>query len=197
MCLKKIRYGKKIDNRNLLVKGLIDNKFLNVAKYIPAKDGHLFVNINKFFFYATEWIDGKEVDLSSITEVENCSKLLAKFHLATNKIDTSKLTLKNNLENFSISFKKKLNDIEKFKRIIERKKHKSEFDTAYFKYIDSYYSRGMSLLNTLNESEYNKLSTAANKNKIICHDSFYYQNIIKMEDSYYVVDLDSIQKIYR
>lgn len=193
ICLKKIRHGKKkIDNGHLLVKGLIDNNFSNVAKYIPAKDGHLFVNINKAFFYATEWINGKEVDLCSITEVENCSKLLAKFHLATNKIDKSKLSIRNNLEKWPISFKNNLDDLEKFKKIIEKKKHKGEFDIAYLKYIDSYYSRGMSLLNILNESEYNKLSEVANKNKIICHDSFYYQNIIKMENSYYVVDLDSI-----
>jgi Ser/Thr protein kinase RdoA (MazF antagonist) len=63
ICLKKIRHGKKkIDNGHLLVKGLIDNNFSNVAKYIPAKDGNLFVNIKKAFFYATEWINGKEVE---------------------------------------------------------------------------------------------------------------------------------------
>jgi CotS family spore coat protein len=193
ICIKNINHGKhKVSNGNLLVKGLIENNFLNTSKYICTKDGHLVVTINNLFFYATEWINGEECDLGIINEVENCSKLLAEFHLATNKIDTSKLTIKNNLKNWPKLFGSNLNDLEKFKRVIEKKKLKSEFDTTYLSYIDSYYTRGMSLLKLLNESDYNKLSNAANENKTICHDSFYYQNIIKMEDTYYIIDLDSI-----
>ncbi len=193
ICIKRINHGKyKVRNGDLLVKGLTDNNFLNTSKYICTKDGQLFVTINKFFFYATEWINGEECDLSSIEEVENCSKLLAKFHLATNKIDTNKLNIKNNLRNWPKLFESNLNDLEKFKRFIERRKIKSKFDTTYLSYINSYHTRGMSLLKLLNESDYNKLSSTADENKTICHDSFYYQNIIKMEDSYYIIDLDSI-----
>ena len=124
--------------------------------------------------------------------MENCSKLLAKFHLATNKIDSSKLNIKNNLKNWPKLFRSKLDDLQKFKRLIRRKKIKSKFDTTYLRYIDNYYNRGVSLLKVLDESDYIELSNAANENKTICHDSFYYQNIIKMEDNYYIIDLDSI-----
>ena len=193
MCIKKIKHGKhKVDNGDLLVKRLRDNNFRNTAKYIYTKDGHSYVNISKYFFYVTEWIKGHECDLSDISEVENCSRLLAEFHLATNKIDTSKLAIKNNLKNWPKLFGSILNDLEKYKRIIHRKKLKSEFDIMYLSYIDSYYSRGLYLLNMLNKSDYHKLSIEASKNKTICHDSFYYQNIIKMEDKYYIIDLDSI-----
>ena len=193
ICLKKNNHGShKASNGNLLVKELIANNFTNVAKYISTKEGHLLVTANKSFFYATEWINGEECDLSSITEVENCSKLLAQFHLATRKIDASKFIIRNNLKNWPKSFKKNLDDLQKFKRIIQKKKVKSKFDNIYLNNIEGYYNRGMSILKLLKESEYQKLSTIANENKTICHDSFYYQNIIKMQDKYYMIDLDSI-----
>jgi CotS family spore coat protein len=193
ICLKKMKHGSnKARNGNLLVNELINNNFLYTSKYIYTKEGHLFVNINKLIFYVTEWINGNECDLGIITEAENCSKLLAEFHIATNKIDTKKFAIKNNLKNWPKIFNSNLNDLEKFKKVIERKKLKSEFDLKYLSHIESFYSRGMSLIALLNNSEYYKLSKAAMENKTICHDSFYYQNIIKVEETYYIIDLDSI-----
>jgi CotS family spore coat protein len=193
ICLKRMKHGSnKAHNGNLLVNELINNNFLNTSKYICTKEGLLFVSINKFVFYVTEWINGNECDLGSITEAENCSKLLAEFHIATNKIDTKKFAIKNNLKNWPKIFSSNLNDLERFKKVIQRKKIKSEFDLKYLSHIESFYSRGMSLIGLLNDSEYYKLSKAAMENKTICHDSFYYQNIIKAEEKYYIIDLDSI-----
>ena len=193
ICLKRMKHGKfKAQNGNLLVQELIHNNFLNTARYIPTKEGHLFVNINKLFFYATEWLDGNECDLGDITEAENCSKLLAEFHIATNNIDTSKFKIKNNLKNWPKIFSSNLSDMERFKKIIQRKKIKSEFDLKYLSHIESFFNRGMSLIGLLNSSEYYKISKEAIENKTICHDSFYYQNIIKLKENYFIIDLDSI-----
>ncbi|EFG86108.1 spore coat protein, CotS family [Clostridium carboxidivorans P7] len=62
----------------------------------------------------------------------------------------------------------------------------------YSSYLDNIYHRAMTSLNFLNTSDYYKLSRQAEKNKTICHDSFYYQNIIKKNNQYYIIDLDSI-----
>jgi CotS family spore coat protein len=193
ICLKRMRHGRdKAHNGNLLVKELSNNNFLNTSKYICTKEGLLFVNINKFVFYVTEWINGNECDLSNIAEAENCSKLLAEFHIATNNIDTKKFVIKNNLKNWPQIFSSNLNDIERFKKIIQRKKIKSEFDLKYLSHVESFYNRGLASIGLLNDSEYYKLSKNAMENKTICHDSFYYQNIIKAEEKYYIIDLDSI-----
>ncbi len=50
----------------------------------------------------------------------------------------------------------------------------------------------MVALSFLNKSDYYKLSKNAQKNKSLCHHSFYYQNIIKKGTEYYIIDLDSI-----
>ncbi|MBC8059138.1 MAG: CotS family spore coat protein [Clostridiaceae bacterium] len=193
ICLKRMKHGKnKAHNGNLLVKELNHNNFYNTSKYICTKEGLLFVNINKLVFYVTEWINGYECDLGSITEAENCSKLLAEFHIATNKINTKGFDIKNNLKNWPEIFNGNLNDLERFKSVIQRKKLKSEFDLKYLSHIESFYNTGRSLIGLLDASDYYKLSKAAMENKTICHDSFYYQNIIKAEEKYYIIDLDSI-----
>ncbi len=82
--------------------------------------------------------------------------------------------------------------MDRFRNNIENKKIKNEFDITYKEHIDSFYERAMVALSFLNKSDYYKLSKDAQKNKSLCHHSFYYQNIIKKGTEYYIIDLDSI-----
>jgi len=192
ICLKKIKHKHKEHNVNLQVKELIHNNFPNTSKFIYTKKGLSFVRINKLVFYATEWINGNECNMDSISEAENCSKLLAQFHIATNNFNTKNYPLKNNIKNLPKIFSSNLNDLEIFKKVINRKKIKSEFDLKYLSNVENFYNLGMSLIRLLNNSEYYKLSKTAIENKTICHDDFYCQNIIKEEDNYYIIDFDGI-----
>lgn len=193
VCLKKIRHGKnKPYNGSLLVEQLLNNGFSNTAKYYKTQNEHSYVKFKNLLFYATEWIDGEECNLNNIDEAVECVKLLAKYHLATSRIDTSKLKIRNNLKNWNKVFAKNMHDFEKFQRIIENKKLKTKFDMLYKKYIDSMYHKGMVSVHFLNTSEYYILSKQSSQKKTICHDSFYYQNIIKKGEDYYIIDLDSI-----
>ncbi|PRR78884.1 Spore coat protein I [Clostridium liquoris] len=193
VCLKKIRHSqKKAINGNILVEELERNGFYYTAKFYKTKGNYLFVKDKKMFFYVTEWIEGEECDLNDINEACNCVKFLAKFHIATSKIDTRKLKVKNNLKNWPRIFNNNLSDLERYKKIIEKKRIKSEFDTQYESYIDSFYNRGVAAIQLLNASDYYLLSRRAGEKRTLCHDSFYYQNIIKKDNEYYIIDLDSI-----
>lgn len=193
ICLKKLKHGKfKAENGNELVNQLYNNNFIKTPKYFKTKNGKLFVKYKKLFFYVTEWIDGEECKLNSIEEVINCTKLLGEFHLATTNIQTKKLKVKNNLRNWPKIFKEMINDFYKFEKAIDNKKIKSTFDEKYKENISIFESRAMLSLKILNESNYYKLSEEASKNHTLCHDSFYYQNIIKKDNVYYIIDLDSI-----
>jgi CotS family spore coat protein len=192
-CLKRMSSGRyKAYNGNYLVEHLHINGFKKVASFIKTKDNHLYVKYGKYILYVTEWIDGEECNIHNFDEVLGSVKLLAEFHLYGNKIDTSKLKIKNNLKNWPKIFYKSLLDLEQYKIIIDRKKIKNEFDISFLKYIDRFYDRGLKTIDLLNKSDYYILSHSASKHKTICHDSFYYQNIIKMEQKYFLIDLDSI-----
>ncbi|AYD40301.1 CotS family spore coat protein [Clostridium fermenticellae] len=193
VCLKKLKHGKnKPYNGSLLVEELLNNGFYNTARYYKTNDGHSYVKFKNLLFYVTDWIDGQECNLNDIHEAIECVKLLARYHIATSKIDMSSFKIRNNLKNWNNIFIKCLHDLEKFENIIENKKLKTHFDIMYKKYIHSMYNKGIISLHFLNTSEYYRLSRKSSLSRAICHDSFYYQNIIKKNHNYYIIDLDSI-----
>ncbi|URZ16279.1 CotS family spore coat protein [Clostridium felsineum] len=194
VCLKKISHEfKKVENGNYLVRELEKNEFHNLARYIATKEGKLIVSYKNLAFYLMEWVDGEECNLNDINEAVKAAKLLAKFHLATQKIDLHKIKLKkSNSKNWVNSFTKSIHDMEEFKKIIEGKKIKNKFDFMYEDLIDTYYDRGLFSIKILNESSYFNIMKNFNFKKTVCHNSFYYQNIIKNKDMYYIIDLNSI-----
>ena len=194
ICLKQITKNKrKAVNGNVLVEELNKNGFPYVAKYFKTTNENLFVKHNNSYYYVTEWINGHECDLNDLNEAKKCMKLLANFHITTLKIDGSKLKLRNNLKNWPKIFFGKLSDLEYYKNIIENKNAVSEFDNLYNSTINDFYNMGIASLHLLNCSDYYSLSKNASSQRSICHDSIYYQNIIKKDDDYYIIDLDSIK----
>ncbi|MGE5629451.1 MAG: CotS family spore coat protein [Solirubrobacterales bacterium] len=193
VCVKKINHGKnKARNGEKLVSELRKTGFKNTAEYYRTKDNMSFVRTKNSLYYVTEWIDGEECNLDDFNEVCKCAALLAKFHNAANNIDTKDLRIRNNIKNWPKIFNSNQYELERFKIKIEGKRLKTEFDKLYYEHIDSFINRGMVALNFLNTSDYYRISREADKRKTICHDSFYYQNLIKKKDEYFIIDLDSI-----
>ncbi len=192
-CLKRMKNGRnKVKNTCILTEQLLLNKFTNTAKYFRTKDGDSYVSYKKNIFYLTEWLEGMECDLTNIDEAVNCAKLLAHFHSISNKIDRSRINVQNNSRDLPKIFASNLNDLQKFKRVITTKRIKNEFDVIFMENIDKFYNRGISAIDMLNKSQYYKSLKVANDKKIICHNSFYYQNILKNNEKYFIVDFDSI-----
>lgn len=192
-CLKRMKHGKyKVKNGYMLTEHLQNKGFNYIANYVKTKDDAYYVKYDKYILYMTEWIEGEECNVDSINESINCAKLLAEFHIAVSDIDTSKLIVKNNLKNWPKVFLSNIYGLENFKKIILRKRIVNEFDSAYSSHIDTLYERGILALNILNQSNYYNLSRESTKNNTLCHDSFYYQNILKKDEEYYIIDLDSI-----
>ena len=192
-CLKKRKHGKsKIKNGCILTEELLLNKFTNTAKYFRSKDGSFSVKCKKNIFFLTEWIEGHECNLNNIDEAINCTKLLAKFHNVSNIIDNTKINIPIKFNNWPKVFASSLNDFQKFKRIIDNKRIKNEFDILFIENFENFYKIGMSAIDGLNKSQYYKSIKYANDNMRICHNSFYYQNIIKKDGEYFITDFDSI-----
>lgn len=190
-CLKKMKHGeRRIVNGSLLTYHLNEKGFTNTASYIKTKNGMTYVKLKKFLFYLTTWIDGNECTMDSIEEVLKCTELLARFHLAARNIE--KLDFSVHYYNSIILFSNFINDFAKYNVIINEMKLRNEFDQIYQQNLGYYTSRGYKALNLLEKTGYDNLLGEAKKNKTICHDSFYYQNIMKDDKKYYIIDLDSI-----
>ncbi|GAA0176842.1 CotS family spore coat protein [Clostridium sediminicola] len=193
LCLKKFQHGKfKAKNGWILVNELYKNKFYNTAKFLKTKNNNILIKYKKYFFYVTEWIDGNECDLRDLEEAKNVIKLLANFHLTTNKINTKGMKIPYNVEKWPEIYNQKLNDFLNYKTLIQGKRIKNEFDKKYYDSIDIYYNRGIKTLSLLGDSNYTNYVKEVNVANSICHNSYYYQNIIKKDDVYYIIDLDRI-----
>jgi CotS family spore coat protein len=193
ICLKRMKSGKKkVIRGNKLIEALNNNGFYNTVKYFRTINGNLYVKYKKFIFYATEWIEGRECNFDNLEEACGCVKLLAEFHKTTNKLGKKHFNVYNNLKNWPNIFKENLSELERFKNVINKKVLKSEFDIVYLKNMDRFLDRALMAINILSTSSYYKISKKANHNKTICHDSFYYQNVIEKNGEYYLIDFDSI-----
>ncbi|MBC8059933.1 MAG: CotS family spore coat protein [Clostridiaceae bacterium] len=193
LCLKKMKTGvKRTKNLSGFVEELTRLGFYNTPKYVKTLDGKIFVKYKDITFYAIEWIDSCECNLDNIVDAQKCMQTLAKFHLASSKIDSKKMKLKNNIKNWPQIFNYNIIELEKFKKIIKSKRLKNEFDLAYLKFIDNYISRGSLSLKILNNSNYYLLYKLALDNKTLCQDNFHFESsLIKGEQSY-ILDLSSI-----
>lgn len=193
ICLKQMKHGgDKCKNGYILSEELIKNGYHHVVKYLKTKDSKIYVKYKKYYFYATEWINGRECNMDDINEAVKCSKLLADFHIAASETCKNSLKLKNNIKNWPQIFNDNLNEIISFRKKISTKKIRDEFDILYLSYIDDFYQRGVLALDYLKQSNYYYVAKNTDTDKAICHNSFYYQNIMEAGGEYFIIDLDSL-----
>lgn len=192
-CLKRIRHGdKKALKGLLLVRYLKSNDFSNVAEYIKTLDGRECVKYKKERYYLTEWIDGKECDFKTIDELIKASQLLGEFHIKSKGFYSKGINMGSNHKNWPKMLLEMKEDLLYFEKVIDSKKIKSVFDAEYKNTID-YYKNMMDVsIQLLNNSNYIDISKKAKEQRCVCHDSFYYQNILlKNDNTMYIIDLDS------
>lgn len=189
-CLKRMKSGEeKVKNGYIVSEELLKLNFLHLAKYLTTKDKKLYVLEKGYLFYMTTWIDGREANLNDVNEAIMAVRLLATFHIEVKKIQYNKLKLRNNSFNYQSEWEKKLKDLKKYSQIIDKKIISTEFDRAYSNELSHEYNYGLNALELISNCAYNKIN---NIEIGICHDSYYYQNLIMFQDKLYIIDLDSL-----
>jgi len=193
LCLKKMKHGaKRIKNASDFVEELSKIGFNNTSQYLKTYDGNVFVKYKKMIYYTLVWIDGNECHLENIAEAQKCVELLGKFHLACSKLENIRIHVKNNIKNWPQICSNNIIELEKFKKIIENKRLKNEFDLAYFKFIDDNISTGTLALKILNTSNYYNLSKLALDKKTICQFSLAYERSFARVKNSYVMNLNNL-----
>jgi CotS family spore coat protein len=193
LCVKKNIHGRsKVINGHRLAEAFKENNFHNTVKYYETLKGDCYVKYGKYIIYVTDWVEGEECNLDDIAAAEKCCELLAQFHCTANIIDKHEFNIKNSLKNLPKMFYESLLDLERFKETIKNKLMQNQFDYIYYDHIDNFYTRGVTALSILNSCNYYNLSKNTSMYKSICHGSFYSKSIIKSEEGYFIIDLNSI-----
>lgn len=193
-CLKRVSNGyRKVKKSFYLIQYLKERGFDNIADFYYTKDDKAWIKRKDAAFYLTYWIEGREVSFKSIDELLRCSELLACFHNQAKGFEApKKVKIKNHSAKWLKTFKKQRDELVKYKSYIDKLKLKGEFDFLYKSHLDYFASEADYAMRILELSGYKELCDYYKNEGYICHDSFYYQNILFDEqERMYIVDLES------
>lgn len=185
--LYKTKHGKhKIKKEFYLTQFLLQNGFANIVNYLKTFQNDIYVKYKNSYFFMKDWKDGRECDLNNLNEILGCVDILAKFHKAASGIESKKYlsTDSNKTVKYLPSvFLKQCHELIKFKRIIDNKKLKSQFDIKYREKMDSIYKQGLLSINLIDKYDYAGLLKKAKSEKHICHGRFTYHNTLIDENN--------------
>jgi CotS family spore coat protein len=193
-CLKEFKHNdKKASIGYHLTRFLKDNGFDGVTDYIKTVHGKDVIKYNKRYYYLTSWIEGSECDFKDINVLKQACAFLADFHNKSKGFHINSFKIKSNYNKWEkkvLSIKK---DLLKFKSIITSKILKTYFDEEYYKLIDFNLKLCDKALQIFSKESYKRLCEKAKNERLICHDSFYYQNLlINNNGKMFLIDLDSV-----
>lgn len=193
-CLKRVSHGYRKAKKGFYIsKHLKDNGFNNLADYYYTKDGNLFVRNRDAVFYLTYWIEGREANFRIVDDLLRCSELLADFHNQAKGFKKSKhVKVRSYYNEWNKHFEKCMKEMQSFKSEIDKLSIKAEFDYMYRSYVRYFSSEAELAISMLKESGYKKLSEYQKNELYICHDSFYYQNVlIDKDNKMLLIDMES------
>ncbi|SHE34821.1 CotS family spore coat protein [Caloramator proteoclasticus] len=191
-CLKEVNHNfsrfKWLSSFLLYLK---EKGFLNCPLLIKDNQNQFYFNVNKHkYYYLTNWIEGNECKIDEIENALNSIELLCEFHRKALGFNSKQLPYEE--AKLIKEYIKKKDDIIRYKNLIMSKKIMSYFDILYIETFDTQMALAEKSLIYLLNSNYRNLNKNAIKNKVICHNSFYYQNIIKSDNTLYLIDFDKI-----
>lgn len=192
-CLKMLGRGYKRANKSyFLSKALWEKGFDNLAPYYFTKANEYLIKHKKSSFYITGWIDGREVDFKNIDDILDSSRFLAQFHITAKDIEIPEgINIRNNHGNMLENFNLHIKAVKEFGEKIS-KKPKTGFDLIFKNSLHIFMEEAEFAVSLLKTKEAKHALIDAEKERTICHDSFYYQNILRHPSGkLYLVDLES------
>lgn len=192
-CLKKVGNREKKAIKSIRIMEYLSLKGFNkVARPVYCKTGKILVKTDDSSYYLTNWIDAEEVNFDDIDQVTDCVRLLAEFHENAKGFYLDGVKMKSNLGKIFNIYNDKIQLMNIFKDKLEKMKNKSIFDITYQENLDFYIAQAKQAIELLKHSEYMSLCEDSKKEKYICHNSFYYQNILRdSSNNYFIVDFES------
>lgn len=192
-CLKRTRKGKrKIINSYNLTTQLYNHGFFNIPWYISTPRGNMYISRKDDFFSMVQWINGENEHFKNIDDIIQFSKLLGLFQNTCGKINLSAYKLPCTTKDWPRLYKHSIMDIEKYKRIIEDKILKSEFDCTYYEQLDYELAMALNCLKILNISPFYNIKHKCERTKTLCYNNICSKDIKKYNNNIFLVDLDNI-----
>ena len=162
-----------------------------VVPFMKTINGEYYVKREDDIYVMLDLMEGRAAEDVNVGDIAIISKSLCSFHKSTSGIENI-IDRKDNLYKWIPTFKRRLNELLKFKEIAQLHEIKSDFDNIFLDNIKKHYEQAEKSINLLEISEYEKLCDEARSNKKICiHDLAYHNILIDNMSSVHFIDFDN------
>ena len=179
-CLKIINY----DFKHFLfiisaIKHLQSNNFETIPQIIPTIDNKEYITIENKRAYLTPWLNARECSYDNPVEIKLCTSKLAELHLKSLNFQvTAQMQPRVGWLKWIETFKTREMEILDFKRRINEKTHKTEFDNNYLKIMEEELARSTKSIENLCKSQYVNKMKEEMKHKGFCHHDYAHHNVL-------------------
>lgn len=187
--IKKFNSKTKLLNTKKILKHLSYNNFKNVQHMYYNLNNEFYFEIDGKFYACFSWINGREVNIKNHREVKKCTKIIYLFHEALKNTRDDSIILKDE-SNWIEKFENDILNLYHIKDKLHRKSSLCLIDKFYYENIERSVEIITKIIDDLIRYGFKDFYE---DNKIICHNSLYYQNfILNNNGKVYLIDFGGL-----
>lgn len=191
-CFKQVdEFRTKVNFVASAIQYLIDHGFNYTVPLIKTVFDTYVALPPEGVFYLTDWIPGREGDLTNPEDVRAAAKVLAKLHKASRGFTVPEgLKARETWGDLPADWNFRRRKLEKYKETASQNPLDS-FNQLFLEWFDPYLQRSNQAGEILNSCDYPGLVQAAQRDGCLCHKDFTYHNfIIDSQNNLNVIDFD-------
>jgi len=191
-CFKRVKeFRGKINFVASAVQYLIDNGFDATIPFLKTNSASYVAVLPEGVFYLTDWIPGREADLTNPEDLRAAGRVLAKLHKASHGFSLPLgLKARETWGNLPFEWGLHLQKLSQYSTLAQQDPQDS-FNLLYAEWYENYRQRCIQALSILKECDYKGLVQRAKEHGTICHKDFTYHNlIVDQADCMRVIDFD-------
>lgn len=174
------------------IKHLQNNGFATIPQLLIAICGQQYIRIGDNYAYLTKWINAREANYDNPIDIMMTCQKMAELHLKSEGFFVSKdMKPRIGWLKWIETYNTRIDEIVNFKKLIENKEIKTEFDNIYLKAIEEEIERGKRSVNNLMKSDYiMEMSKEIDKKGFCHHDLACHNVLIEENNKINVIDFD-------
>ena len=192
-CVKVVRYEFK--HFKFILSSILylqSRGFNKIPTILKNKKDEYYIEFLGYYAYLTEWIPARESNFDNPVELSMVAEKLAQLHKCSEGFSLTK-DMKPRIGWFSWIevFNTRKNEILDFRKRINQKAYKSNFDLLYLSCIDEEIERADRCVELLKKSNYQQMMEREVLKRGFCHHDYANHNIlINSKKEIYVIDFD-------
>lgn len=174
------------------IKHLQNNKFKSIPEIIKTKDGLEYINLYGNYAYLTNWINSRQCNYDNPVEILIASSKLAELHKKSKGFRlTEDMKPRIGWFKWIETFNTRRDEILDFKKRIDKREKKTEFDEIYLNMMEEELERAETSVEHLKESKYIDVMKTEIENRGFCHHDYANHNVlIDSNSEVNIIDFD-------